>query len=394
MDIRRRTIQELEIKRNDALSALSRLYTTAGRKLLSAETDSAGHDRIASFQDINRRKDEYSRIITDIQQTAARRRELQEQSLALKKHIEELNTRWPELLEKLGNALYLYYSPSFADFFSGYFAEISGSKTALAEQQARAAVIQKELESQGFFSKLITQMKLVPVNTSIAQLHKKLAAILVKGARAVRDSDSLRPFYQDGSLDSAIIQADGECSTLKNEIKAQQEYLQSITDEDSGYAEQLSSLGADNPPRRIEELRNYMKQCDTELENLCAETGRIYINRFIDENGESIGTEKREAEADTEELFPDVMQKRKAALSYSRRMEMLELTSYIEKTEKQISSLEGSVADDERKIRQLNEHIRDLRRNIQTSEEEKEALIAKRAKLELLEGDTVKLLEE
>ncbi len=105
-------------------------------------------------------------------------------------------------------------------------------------------------------------------------------------------------------------------------------------------------------------------------------------------------TEKQEAEADTEQFFPEIMQKRKAMISYSRRMEILELTGYIEKTEKQISSLEGSVADDDRKIRQLNEHIRDLRWKIKAAGEEKEALIAKRAQLELLETDTVKLLEE
>ncbi|MDR2897922.1 MAG: hypothetical protein LBU99_03835 [Spirochaetaceae bacterium] len=405
MDIRRRTIQELEIKRNDTLSALTRLYTAAGRKLLSAETRSAGsysvgEDRLASYHEINRRRDDYSRIITDIQQSAARRKELQEQSQAVKKHIEELNAKWPEVLETLGSALYLHYQSSFTDFFGVFFTEISGEKTLLTEQQSRAAAIQKELESQGFFSKLVTQMKLVPVNASITQLTKKIGAIYIKGARAVRDADSLRPFYQDGTLDSGIIQADEQCNALRNEIEAQHEYLQSLIGEDAGYAAQLSAVGADNPTKRIEELRKYLKQYDSDMENLCTETGRIYINRFIDENGNPLGSEKPEADMQKhlseelvpQEFFPDVMQKRKAIISYSRRIEILELTGYIEKTEKQISSLEGSVADDERKIRQLNDHIRDLKRNIEVSGAEKEGLIAKRAQLELLEGDTVKLL--
>ncbi len=391
MDVRRRTISELEKKRNEAEQVLAVLYGKAGRVLFVGDVPSVDQDMRSSFEEFNRSREKNTELITEIQQTEAHRQELISQAAEMKQRIGELNGQWRSRMEELGNALYDHYTALLSESFGSFFTEAAVEKKTLADLEHKASLVRKEAESQKAFSKFVSQIKLVPINTSISQHKKKIAAILAKGARVVFDGGELEHIYPDGIPSAELSQVYQRAQTLKEEILTQEQYLSSLEAEEKTVCEHLASVDAeDNPARRVERIRQEIRQMDSEQELLCREAGRRYADAYVGFDGTITGTDSSAAA----EFLPDIARNRQNVMSYSRRIRILELDGSIETEERKIAAMESVIEDNERKIESLNEQSSAMKQKIEGIKAEKEDLIVKKSALEQEEGAAVKLLDD
>jgi len=396
MDLQRKTIQTLTISLDEKRNELSAFYRQFGMRLYADSIDSAVQagalplDRVEIWRSLASSRDTDSNAIIEIRDAVTRQQELLAFRKELDKTLANEKIRYNEQLESFGRLLFSQYdeardSLSFGETFSLATAE----GRVLSQLEDKQDHLRYELESAGFFGKMFSQFKMAGLASNVRQHKLKMGRILSDGAKTLVTSGAY-----DEKLETVLTGSDLVDSYAKSKEAAfrlgQIQTKAGTIEADLALVRQNLAVyaAADNPSRRMEELRLRIKESDKRVETLAILSAREYSDKFLDDDGCSLlgdggdGNTFSDMGAYAHQL-EQIAQLRSTISVIRRKIEILETTIKIETIEKNIGAYERTVIDYERKIAHLGELNENLRKNIKDANAERVKLAAHKAEVEL-----------
>jgi len=395
MDLQRKTIQTLTASLDEKRNELSSFYRQFGTNLYLDSIDSAVQagalplDRVDIWRSLASSKVSDANAILEIKDAVARQQELLVFRRELEKTLSGEKTRYNEQLESFGRLLFNQYDETRdSPFFGEAYSLASSEGKVLSRLEDKQDHLRDELEAAGFFGKMFSQFKMAGLASNIRQQKLKIARTLSDGARILVASGSY-----DGTMESDLKGSDlaasyGKVKESSLRLEEIQKKAGTLESDLSHIREGLSLFSAaENPNRRMEELRSRVKESDKRIETLAVLSAREYSDKFLDDEGCSLlgaggdGNTFSDMGAYAHQL-EQISQFRSTISVIRRKIEILETALKIETIEKNISSYERTVLDYERKIAHFREMNENLRKNIRDANDERTRLVLRKEEVE------------
>ena len=395
MDLQRKTIQTLTLSLDERRNELSAFYRQFGMNLYADSIDSAVQagalplDRVEIWRSLESSRVTDANAIVEIKDAVARQQELLSFRKELDKTLANEKTRYNEQLECLGR-LFFGQDDEARDSaaFGEAYALASTEKKVLSQLEERQDHLRVELEEAGFFGKMFSQFKMAGLAANVRQHKLKMARILSDGAKKLVMSGAYDGTIESSFKGSELAGSYGKVKEIALKLDEIQKKAGTLESDISHVREGLALFAAaDNPNRRMEELRSRIKESDKRIETLAVLSAREYSDKFLDDEGSSLlgkggdGNTFSDMGAYAHQL-EQIAQFRSTISVIRRKIEILETTLKIETIEKNIGSYERTVIDYERKIAHFREMNENLKKNIREANNERTKLVAHKEEVE------------
>ena len=385
MDPRRKTIQELQKRVADISDSLSALYKELGRKLLADDSSYSDAAQIDRFKNLLERRENSSAAINEIKRGIERLQEISRFSKELAKHIDELKNELSNLEEKLGREIFENYDSAYADYFETAYQIAQDEGAILAEKEERLEALKRQSAESGYLKKLLLQAQRLPLEASISQHKSKTAKAFREGGASVFESGVLDRLYEDGKLPEPFAEALRLCRRQNDAIAGQLKRGEELSAEAAKIRSAFSFAGAEeNPQRRIDELKNEIKDTDAQLDALLTEVGLGFVNTRVTESGDLI-KDGEPIDGKYSSWIDQSLSMRKSRVDMNRRVSILELAIRMDLLQQNIDEYKKNIEDCQTKIAAYHEQISLLEKKLSESEDEK--LILENQREELLSAE-------
>jgi len=392
MDLQRKTIQTLTASLDEKRGELSRFYLQFGHRLLGEATDPAagalGRERTETWRGLMSTRENDTRAVLDIKAAVTRQLELLKFRKEIEKNLAEEDLLHTGQLEELGRAFYGQYTEEDADVFGRTYEKASAEGRLLLALEEKQDKLQYELVESGFFGKMFAQFKMARLASNIRQYKTRIMKLFSAGAAELVERGVIAERLADGSLEphfadllAGVQAAAGRLDELKTRRNSLEADLETVTDTLSAFA------AAENPSRRMDELRSVIKETDKRIDALAILGAREYSDKFLAEDGDSIlgnavdGHTFSDMGAYSHQL-EQIASFRSEISVISRKIEVLETALKIESLDKNIAGFERSIAEYERKIRHYQGLNETLAGNIREADDERRLLAEYKASVE------------
>ncbi len=399
MDLQRKTIQTLTVTLDEKREELSRFYLQFGQKLLGDSSDPAagalGQDRTETWRGLMSTREADTNAVLDIKAAVTHKQELFKFRKEIEKSLTEETLLLDGQLEALGRAFYSQYSEDDADIFGQTYEKASAEGRILIGLEEKQEKLHHDLAESGFFGKIFAQFKMAGLTSSIRQYKERIMKLFSVGAAELVQSGVLEERVANGSLDahfaeklSGVKAASDHLAELKTRRESLEADLEAITGILSTFA------AADNPSRRMDELRSRIKETDKRIDSLTILSAREYSDKFLAEDGASLlgyagdGHTFSTMGAYSHQL-EQIASLRAEISVICRKIEVLETTLKIESLDKNIAAFERSITDYERKIKHYQDLNETLAVNIREADEERRRLAEYRKSVEKTLSETL-----
>lgn len=301
----------------------------------------------------------------------------------IQERINSLSAEWNEKYNIFGKTLIANYDPQMASVIGQNYTEIQALLSKIEELEIQFETDKTALEKQGFFTKMINQVKLSSLGTSISAQKRRLENLYTSTGKTVYESGVFQKDYENRNLDILILQSIDALGSLREEIEQEKKNLDEALREEKELNVALDSIGVSGSfNKKLEHFSNKLLGKQNELLQLYKKTGHEYISKYVSTDGSKLIKIPSDIDASVSQMMKEA-QKQSASLYVCRqKIEILKTAGQISEKEKSIASMQQSIIDNDIRISRLQAQNADFAEKITAQANEKDELLIKKAELE------------
>ena len=306
---------------------------------------------------------------------------IQEELLAIKKQLEESQAKQNQEFIELAEVLYANYRDSYAEFFKTFHDEISELNNKLQGLESQSEVLKSQIETQGFFGKLVNQVKLTSSASSVNSAKKKKESVLQKAGSLVVAQGKIDFIRSQENLEYSILTVLDKVQNSQfvvDEILQKQKNLTStektLKDEFAKIAE-----GA-NLKAKLSNLEKNNELQQQTRSKIALSVGEEFSKKYISDKGEKF--DGYDSVVQNFPAFVDLAESFDAISKAEIQLEIYQTESDIESCVSRIYNMQQTIISNEKKIETLKSNNTQLAEKITSEGDLKDSLLRKKSELE------------
>ena len=306
---------------------------------------------------------------------------VQEEISSTKKQLDELKTKQDVAYLELGQVLYSNYRESYAEFFKQYFDELTELDKRIESLESQSEVLKSQIETQGFFGKLVNQVKLTSSTTSVNSVKKKKESVMQKAGSAVVSAGKIDFIRYQENIEYSILSVLDNIQYLKSESDGILQKQQELTSTEKVLKDEFDNIAiGSNLKSKLSHIEKSNSELQQERTKIALKVGTEFSSKYVSEKAE-----KFEGFDLMQQSYPalvDLVECFSAIVKAELQLELYQTESDIESCVARIANMQQSIIANEKKIETLKENNTQLAQKITTEGEVKDSLLRKKSELE------------
>jgi hypothetical protein len=306
---------------------------------------------------------------------------VQEEISFTKKQLDELKAKQDVAYLELGQVLYSNYRESYAEFFKQYFDELTELDKRIESLESQSEVLKSQIETQGFFGKLVNQVKLTSSTTSVNSVKKKKESVMQKAGSAVVSAGKMDFIRYQENIEYSILSVLDNIQYLKSESDGILQKQQELTSTEKVLKDEFDNIAiGSNLKSKLSHIEKSNSELQQERTKIALKVGTEFSSKYVSEKAE-----KFEGFDSMQQSYPalvDLVECFSAIVKAELQLELYQTESDIESCVARIANMQQSIIANEKKIETLKENNTQLAQKITTEGEVKDSLLAKKAELQ------------
>jgi chromosome segregation ATPase len=358
MDERKKTIRELDVKKQEDLHAIDLILEDLGKTLLSRidrRTDvPAGHASLGDLAEYRRILKEIAdseEYIRSIETDTLRLKELEEDIFRKEQHNSEDAKELSQLYTRLGELL--MEDVGFSDFTGPFRRQIEALVPKIKSLEDRLEELE-DGDQNNVFTWIGKSAQGMVIRSFLGKNQGNLQRIYMAVGEKFSSAGSQEPIANPG-----ILSVWGEIEGIQKRIAEQNTALNVLRNERRKLGDSFGAEGG--PVKRTQALERHIAHSREQLRSLYLIYGGKIAGGVLEEELASLLT-------DGDRLFLDkIKQLRNTIEEYDKSIEKLKASLAIDAERAEITKMEKSIEAHKQRIAVSNEAISDLERHIEES---------------------------
>lgn len=301
----------------------------------------------------------------------------------IQERITTLSSEWNDKYGMFGKTLIGNYTPQMAEIVGSQYTEITALSAKIDELEVQFEADKRSLEQQGFFSKMINQVKLSTLGTSISAQKRRLENLYTSTGKTAFESGGFQKDYEDRSLDILILQQLDALASQKEEIEQEKKLLDEASRVEKELKASLDSIGVNGSyNKKLEHFSSKLLETQNDLVVLYKKTGREYSAAYISAGGSKTIKIPSNIDNSVIQMIKEAQKQSTSLFTCRKKIEILKVSAEIADKEKSIASMQQSIIDNNVRIGRLQKQNEDFAEKITSEANEKDALLIKKTELE------------
>ena len=357
------------------------IQTEIGFSLLSQGDCGISENDLNKYNESLEKSKQNDLLAEEVKSKSLEIENIQEELLATKKQLEESQAKQNQEFIELAEVLYANYRDSYAEFFKTFHDEISELNNKLQGLESQSEVLKSQIETQGFFGKLVNQVKLTSSASSVNSAKKKKESVLQKAGSLVVSQGKIDFIRSQENLEYSILTVLDKVQNSQfvvDEILQKQKNListeKSLKDEFAKIAE-----GA-NLKAKLSNLEKNNELQQQTRSKIALSVGEEFSKKYISDNGEKF--DGYDSVVQNFPAFVDLAESFDAISKAEIQLEIYQTESDIESCVSRIYNMQQTIISNEKKIETLKSNNTQLAEKITSEGDLKDSLLRKKSELE------------
>lgn len=357
------------------------IQTEIGFSLLSQGDCGISENDLNKYNESLEKSKQNDLLAEEVKSKSLEIENIQEELLATKKQLEESQAEQNQEFIELAEVLYANYRDSYAEFFKTFHDEISELNNKLQGLESQSEVLKSQIETQGFFGKLVNQVKLTSSASSVNSAKKKKESVLQKAGSLVVSQGKIDFIRSQENLEYSILTVLDKVQNSQfvvDEILQKQKNListeKSLKDEFAKIAE-----GA-NLKAKLSNLEKNNELQQQTRSKIALSVGEEFSKKYISDKGERF--DGYDSVVQNFPAFVDLAESFDAISKAEIQLEIYQTESDIESCVSRIYNMQQTIISNEKKIETLKSNNTQLAEKITSEGDLKDSLLRKKSELE------------
>ena len=357
------------------------IQTEIGFSLLSQGDCGISENDLNKYNESLEKSKQNDLLAEEVKSKSLEIENIQEELLAIKKQLEESQAKQNQEFIELAEVLYANYRDSYAEFFKTFHDEISELNNKLQGLESQSEVLKSQIETQGFFGKLVNQVKLTSSASSVNSAKKKKESVLQKAGSLVVSQGKIDFIRSQENLEYSILTVLDKVQNSQfvvDEILQKQKNListeKSLKDEFAKIAE-----GA-NIKAKLSNLEKNNELQQQTRSKIALSVGEEFSKKYISDKGEKF--DGYDSVVQNFPAFVDLAESFDAISKAEIQLEIYQTESDIESCVSRIYNMQQTIISNEKKIETLKSNNTQLAEKITSEGDLKDSLLRKKSELE------------
>ena len=357
------------------------IQTEIGFSLLSQSDSSVLVDDLNRYNASLEKSKENDLLAQKTKEKSLEIENIQEKISLVKKDVEDLQTKQNLACLDLGQVLYSNYREAYADFFKPFHDEISELDKRLESLESQSEVLKSQIETQGFFGKLVNQVKLTSSTTSVNSAKKKKEGVFQKAGSAVVSSGKIDFIRSQENIEYSILSVIENIERIKNDLAQVLEEQHNLNEKEKSLKDEFAKMAEGlNLKSKLSHIEKANFDQQQERTKIAFKVGEEFSKKYISETGEKF------SEFDSMQVsYPALVDLSEAFNAINKaeiQLEIYQTESDIESCVARISNMQQTIIANENKIENLKSNNIQLAEKITSEGEVKDSLLRKKSELE------------
>ncbi|MBQ1197119.1 MAG: hypothetical protein IIX47_00765 [Spirochaetaceae bacterium] len=357
------------------------IQTEIGFSLLSQSDSSVLVDDLNRYNASLEKSKENDLLAQKTKEKSLEIENIQEKISLVKKDVEDLQTKQNLACLDLGQVLYSNYREAYADFFKPFYDEISELDKRLESLESQSEVLKSQIETQGFFGKLVNQVKLTSSTTSVNSAKKKKEGVFQKAGSAVVSSGKIDFIRSQENIEYSILSVIENIERIKNDLAQVLEEQHNLNEKEKSLKDEFAKMAEGlNLKSKLSHIEKANFDQQQERTKIAFKVGEEFSKKYISETGEKF------SEFDSMQVsYPALVDLSEAFNAINKaeiQLEIYQTESDIESCVARISNMQQTIIANENKIENLKSNNIQLAEKITSEGEVKDSLLRKKSELE------------
>lgn len=357
------------------------IQTEIGFSLLSQGDCGISENDLNKYNESLEKSKQNDLLAEEVKSKSLEIENIQEELLVVKKQLEESQAKQNQEFIELAEVLYANYRDSYAEFFKTFHDEISELNNKLQGLESQSEVLKSQIETQGFFGKLVNQVKLTSSASSVNSAKKKKESVLQKAGSLVVSQGKIDFIRSQENLEYSILTVLDKVQNSQfvvDEILQKQKNListeKSLKDEFAKIAE-----GA-NLKAKLSNLEKNNELQQQTRSKIALSVGEEFSKKYISDKGEKF--DGYDSVVQNFPAFVDLAESFDAISKAEIQLEIYQTESDIESCVSRIYNMQQTIISNEKKIETLKSNNTQLAEKITSEGDLKDSLLRKKSELE------------
>ena len=357
------------------------IQTEIGFSLLSQSDSSVLVDDLNRYNASLEKSKENDLLAQKTKEKSFEIENIQEKISLVKKDVEDLQIKQNLACLDLGQVLYSNYREAYADFFKPFYDEISELDKRLESLESQSEVLKSQIETQGFFGKLVNQVKLTSSATSVNSAKKKKEGVFQKAGSAVVSSGKIDFIRSQENIEYSILSVIENIERIKNDLAQVLEEQHNLNEKEKSLKDEFAKMAEGlNLKSKLSHIEKANFDQQQERTKIAFKVGEEFSKKYISETGEKF------SEFDSMQVsYPALVDLSEAFNAINKaeiQLEIYQTESDIESCVARISNMQQTIIANENKIENLKSNNIQLAEKITSEGEVKDSLLRKKSELE------------
>ena len=374
-------LSELKQICNEQKKKAQSIQTEIGFSLLSQGDCGISENDLNKYNESLEKSKQNDLLAEEVKSKSLEIENIQEELLAIKKQLEESQAKQNQEFIELAEVLYANYRDSYAEFFKTFHDEISELNNKLQGLESQSEVLKSQIETQGFFGKLVNQVKLTSSASSVNSAKKKKESVLQKAGSLVVSQGKIDFIRSQENLEYSILTVLDKVQNSQfvvDEILQKQKNListeKSLKDEFAKIAE-----GA-NLKAKLSNLEKNNELQQQTRSKIALSVGEEFSKKYISDKGEKF--DGYDSVVQNFPAFVDLAESFDTISKAEIQLEIYQTESDIESCVSRIYNMQQTIISNEKKIETLKSNNTQLAEKITSEGDLKDSLLRKKSELE------------
>ena len=357
------------------------IQTEIGFSLLSQGDCGISENDLNKYNESLEKSKQNDLLAEEVKSKSLEIENIQEELLATKKQLEESQAKQNQEFIELAEVLYANYRDSYAEFFKTFHDEISELNNKLQGLESQSEVLKSQIETQGFFGKLVNQVKLTSSASSVNSAKKKKESVLQKAGSLVVSQGKIDFIRSQENLEYSILTVLDKVQNSQfvvDEILQKQKNLTSI--EKSLKDEFAKIAEGANLKAKLSNLEKNNELQQQTRSKIALSVGEEFSKKYISDNGEKF--DGYDSVVQNFPAFVDLAESFDAISKAEIQLEIYQTESDIESCVSRIYNMQQTIISNEKKIETLKSNNTQLAEKITSEGDLKDSLLRKKSELE------------
>lgn len=383
MDIQNTTIHNLSISLKQKKEELDSLYKKLGERIFQDEDanykDSydGASESYSEWKKLMKERETAASAVFEIKDGVKRLQELGKVEKDMEKSLSDGKKKLRAAGIRAATALWKEYSPEAFPSFTPVFTAAKAEKLECEKLEEKQRSINEGKEAGKTLGRMMAQFRGAGVSAQLYYRRNRFEQCVADAVEALVTSGGADKLIDEVSAFSSetLTEAFGPFEEAVKNVSSLIERLKKAgTEREAAQANLASFNAAENSSKRLEELRNLVKEKDTALDNICRAQGQDHYSLFFDDYGQPV-PEAPDMEADRYSVHLSGIAAGCAGIrDLERKIDVLQTEQKISALDKNIKRYNDEIEASRQKIANLNSQIEKMEKNIGDASAEKAGL--------------------